>query len=55
MKKKEKTEKSKFDIEEPLKNVNRFLQRGFKDYIKDKPVNNQKDFDKYLNDYKGVN
>lgn len=44
-------EDSKFDLEESLSQVNRFLLPGFRDYIADKEVKNQKQFDKYYKEY----
>ena len=55
MTKKKETDKkteSKFDLEEALSNVNRYLKPGFLDYIKDEKVTSQKQFDKLYNDYK---
>jgi len=43
---------SKFDLEEALSNVNRYLLPGFLDFIKDEKVTTQKQFDKLYNDYK---
>lgn len=50
-KEKDKTE-SKFNLDEALSTVNRFLKAGFLEYIKDEKVTTQKQFDKLYNDYK---
>ena len=51
---KEETKKeptSNFNTEEALKNVNRFLKDGFRDYITDKTIKNQNQFNKLLKEY----
>lgn len=51
---KEETKKetaSTFNTEEALKNVNRFLRPGFRDYITDKTIKNQNQFNKLLKEY----
>lgn len=51
---KEETKKettSTFNTEEALKNVNRFLKDGFRDYITDKTIKNQNQFNKLLKEY----
>ena len=51
---KEETKKetaSTFNTEEALKNVNRFLKDGFRDYIADKTIKNQNQFNKLLKEY----
>ena len=51
---KEETKKeptSNFNTEEALKNVNRFLKDGFRDYIIDKTIKNQNQFNKLLKEY----
>lgn len=40
-----------FNTEEALKNVNRFLKDGFRDYITDKTIKNQNQFNKLLKEY----
>ena len=52
-KKDEKKEtKSEFDLDTALSNVNRYLLDGFKEFIADEKVTNQKQFDKLYNEYK---
>ena len=51
---KEETKKettSTFNTEEALKNVNRFLKDGFRDYIQNKTIKNQNQFNKLLKEY----
>lgn len=51
---KEETKKeptSNFNTEEALKDVNRFLKDGFRDYITDKTIKNQNQFNKLLKEY----
>ena len=51
---KEETKKettSTFNTEEALKDVNRFLKDGFRDYITDKTIKNQNQFNKLLKEY----
>lgn len=52
MTKKKVENKSKFDLEESLSTVNRYLLPGFMEFIKDEKVTSQKQFDKLYNDYK---
>ena len=51
-KKKEDKKESKFNLDEALSNVNRYLLPGFIEYIKEEKVTTQKQFDKLYNDYK---
>ncbi len=51
-KKEEKKIESKFNLEEALSNVNRYLKQGFLEYIKNEKVTSKKQFDKLYNDYK---
>ena len=46
--------KSKFDLEENLSKVNRYLLPGFMEFIKSEKVTSQKQFDKLYNEYKGA-
>lgn len=51
---KEETKKetaSTFNTEEALKDVNRFLKDGFRDYIQNKTIKNQNQFNKLLKEY----
>lgn len=51
-KKEEKKEQVKFDLNKSLSKVNRYLKQGFIEYLSDKKVTSQKQFNKYYNDYK---
>ena len=51
-KKKEEKEHVKFDLNKSLSKVNRYLKQGFIEYLSDKKVTSQKQFNKYYNDYK---
>lgn len=51
-KKEEKKEQVKFDLNRSLSKVNRYLKQGFIEYLVDKKVTSQKQFNKYYNDYK---
>lgn len=45
-----------FNLEAALKNLDPYLQTGFRWYIKEKSLNitNQKEFDKYVKHYGGL-
>lgn len=51
-KKEESKSEPKFDLEEALSTVNRYLRDGFVEFIKDEKITTQKQFDKFYNDYK---
>lgn len=55
MKKKEKTPEPDFNLEEALENTNRYLRGGFKEFIKDEKITNQKKFDKLYKKYEELN
>lgn len=53
-KKEAKKEEPKFNLDEALSTVNRYLKPGFIKYIKDEKVTTQKQFDNLYDKYKEI-
>ena len=49
------TESPVFQLETAILTVNRYLRQGFTEYIRDKKITTQKQFDKIYNEYKELN